>query len=101
MWARQQIEALKQEKAQLSGEMQRLKGAKNSWVSKVFDKRSAYVAYSYDAGNSSLGGWLHAQPADENNASSAPGSAHGNSRSPRLPSASSCAHSASRTRLLL
>eukprot|EP00802_Teleaulax_amphioxeia_P006249 Tamp_06253.p1 GENE.Tamp_06253~~Tamp_06253.p1 ORF type:complete len:492 (+),score=90.38 Tamp_06253:373-1848(+) len=78
--AQQQMEALKQEKEQLRGEMEELKGAaKKPWV---FDKKLAYV--SYDAGNSSLGGWLHAQHADHLNASSPPGSAHANSSGMRL-----------------
>ena len=90
------MEALKQEKEQLRGEMEELKGAaKKPWV---FDKKLAYV--SYDAGNSSLGGWLHAQHADQLNASSPPGSAHANSRSPRLASASSCGHPAAPAHVL-
>jgi hypothetical protein len=68
----QEMEALslRNEKEQLKAEIERLK--KKPWV---LDKNMFY-----DAGNSSLGGWLHGLHSEHNNASSPPRSR--NSRSP-------------------
>jgi hypothetical protein len=72
----QEMEALslRNEKEQLRAEIERLK--KKPWV---LDKN-----LFYDAGNSSLGGWLHSLHTEHKNSSSPPRS--GNSRSPLLPS---------------